>query len=71
VYFEATFHVWFGYDILIYDNSNANSSSYSKLGYVYKGPDGCEYGNELSNNYLGGAANFMTKEIEVFKVIYD
>jgi len=38
VYFERTFHIWFGYDILLYNNCNNNSSSYSKLGYVYEGP---------------------------------
>ncbi len=69
MYFERTFHVWFGYDVLIYDNSNNVGSSYSKLSYTYKGPDGCAYGNELSNNYLAGAAAFKTLEIEVFKVI--
>ena len=71
VYFERTFHLWYGYDILLYNNCDANSSSYSILGSTYKGPEGCEYGNEISKNYLAGKSAFKVTEIECFLVKFD
>ena len=61
--------LWFGYDILLYDQCNNNGSSYSNFGTTYKAPDGMVQGSEDANNYLAGSHSFTVKEIEVFKVI--
>ena len=71
VSFEYSFHVWYGYDLLLFNNCDDNSNSYSKLGSTYKGPEGCEYENEISRNYLAGKASFKVIEIECFLVKFD
>ena len=50
-----------GHNLYIYDNSNANNSSYSNVSsYTYISPTGA--------SYLTGSHNFTVKEIEVYLV---
>lgn len=71
LYHANSFMLWFGYDILLYDQCNNNSSSYSNFGTTYKPPDGMAQGSAEANNYLAGAHNFKVTEIEVFKVVIE
>lgn len=71
VYHANSFMVWFAYDILLYNECNNNSSSYSNFGSTYKPPDGMGQGSEEANKYLAGAHNFKVSEIEVFKVVVE
>ena len=68
MYFANSFMIWFGYDILIYNDCNNNGSSYSNFGSTYKPPDGMAQGSEDANKYLAGSHSFKVLEIEVFKV---
>jgi hypothetical protein len=53
-----------GADLYVHDHCNANSTSYSQLGYTYTNDTGI-----ADNAVLTGAYNFWVKEIEVFEVI--
>ncbi|CDW75181.1 tldc domain-containing protein [Stylonychia lemnae] len=68
VYYDNGFMLWFGYDILLYNDCNANASSYSNFGNSYQLPDGMAIGSEEANNYIAGSHYFTVSEIEIFKV---
>jgi hypothetical protein len=53
-----------GHDILIYDNCNANTNSYTNFGSGYVNDTGIGGGQVLAGEY-----NFTVKEIEVFTII--
>ncbi len=55
-------------DIRVNDSSNGNASSYANLGNNYNGPNGLN--GTAAANYLIGASNFQTVEIEVFQIIF-
>jgi hypothetical protein len=56
-------HFGCGADIVVYDNCNANTSSFTLLGYTYTNDTGLHNGVVLT-----GSQNFQVKEIEVFEI---
>ena len=56
-----------GKDLVIMDNSNTNTSSYSKLGNTYTHPE-YPYGSEKSRKILAGTQYFKVQEIEIFQM---
>ncbi len=52
-----------GYNIIINDNSNANTNSSTCSGNVYNLPAGANGGSSILTN---GTSNFQTTEIEVY-----
>eukprot|EP00347_Sterkiella_histriomuscorum_P019558 403341177 len=57
-----------GHDFVLYNQCDANKSSYSKFGYAYKLPPGYTYDTNDANKYLTGEYNFKVLEIEVYSV---
>lgn len=55
-----------GHDLVISDNCNLNSNSYSKLGQTFIHPD-YPQGSQKTNMILAGAEKFQVSEIEVFQ----
>ena len=49
-------------DIVIKNNCNENTDSYSYLGWTFKEPDGVKD----RRSYLAGSDHFIVEEIEVF-----
>ena len=49
-----------GYDLLISNNANANTSSRSRLGYTYERPP------VLQDTFFTGSTNFTVTDYEVF-----
>jgi hypothetical protein len=66
IYCQSSYGPTFGggHDFRIYDQSNANSSSYSNFDYSYENRTGYE-----KTTVLAGAYNFTVKELEVFSVV--
>ena len=56
-----------GNDILISDNSNMNTDSFSNLGFTYTHPE-YTIGSEKAQAILAGSRNFQVQEIEVFQL---
>jgi hypothetical protein len=55
---------WFGdYDIVVSDNCDANTGSFTSLGYTYTNDTGL-----LEFIVFAGSKNFQVKEIEVFEI---
>jgi hypothetical protein len=52
-----------GHDIIVYDNCNENTNSYTNLGNAYRNDTGLN-GQEV----FTGEYNFQVKEIEVFTI---
>jgi hypothetical protein len=52
-----------GGDILVSDNCNANTNSYTRLGFSYTNDAGLDGGVVFT-----GSGNFQVKEIEVFEI---
>jgi hypothetical protein len=57
-----------GQDLIIYDNSNIFSKSYSNLGKTYTHPE-YPYGSEKTKTILAGSFYFQVQEIEVFQML--
>lgn len=55
-----------GQDLYIADCANANTNSFSNLGYSYKHPK-YEYQSVEAKKFLAGEHNFQVEEIEVFQ----
>ena len=55
-----------GHELCIYNNPQANQSSFSNFGDTYQLPPGYVSGSEQAKNLLAGQFNFLTTEIEVF-----
>ena len=68
LYDEASRHATWGggHDLGLMTNCNTENTSYCNLGHTYVPPDGHANGSEGAKNYLAGAYNFMTEEIEIF-----
>ena len=58
-----------GNDLVIYNDCNINTNSYSNLGSSYESPNGYAYQSNEARNYLAGSYEFTVDEIEVFKLI--
>ena len=56
-----------GNDMVIVDNSNANTDSFSSLGATYTHPD-YPFGSERAKTILAGSVFFQVQEIEVFQL---
>eukprot|EP01083_Nonionella_stella_P120541 361264_1 len=52
-----------GHDFMLYNNCNANNSSYANCPYSYKG------GGAIDQNTLAGAYNFKVQDYEVWRVL--
>ena len=63
IYCDSGYGPSFGgnHDLHIANGANANSSSYSNLGYTYQCP-----ANANSSSFLAGQRNFCVNEMEVF-----
>lgn len=59
----------FGTDLVLKDNCNVNSSSFSNLGSTYALPEGTTYRSARARSHLAGTNKFQVEEYEVFKVI--
>ena len=57
-------------DLVICQDSNFKSESYSRLGYSYKLVDGMKKDSLESRSYLSGSESFRTLEIEAYKVFF-
>jgi hypothetical protein len=57
-----------GGDLIIYNDCNVNSSSYSNLGHSYKS-NGYAYESTEAQSYLAGSYEFTVLEMEVYKII--
>jgi hypothetical protein len=55
-----------GHDIHISNNANANTGSYSNLGYTYRQPSGYSSSSTKARNLLAGAYPFTPNEVETF-----
>jgi hypothetical protein len=51
---------------LILNNDPNTSINYTNLGKTFKLPNGIKNDSESARNYLGGANEFKTEEIEAF-----
>ena len=58
-------------DVCIAEHCNENYKSCSRLGLVYKPPDGCTLGDKQCETYLAGSFHFKIEEIEIFEIIYE
>lgn len=56
-------------DLVIYDNSNMNSASFSDLGSVYPNPFLNSKTSSKEKGFLAGSRNFRVIEIEVFQTL--
>jgi hypothetical protein len=57
----------FGCDFAIYDISNTNTNSYSKLGKTYNHPE-FPFDSEKAKTFLAGTHKFQVEEIEVLQM---
>lgn len=57
-----------GADLIVADNSNTNSNSFTNLGHTYKHPTYAHASNEIKT-FLAGTYNFQVMECEVFQKI--
>lgn len=55
-----------GSDLLIADNANANTNSFTNLGHSFKHPNWTHGSNE-AKCFLAGTYNFQVLEVEVFQ----
>jgi hypothetical protein len=56
----------FGWDLIIANNANTTTNSYSNLGFPYKHPQYAEGTNE-AKTFLAGSQSFQLDEIEVYQ----
>ena len=68
VYNYYSFGPIFGDSIHVYDDSNQNNDSFSKLGFNYQLPNNINYESEEAQNYLAGSYNWQSTEIEVYQL---
>lgn len=66
IYGSSAYGPTFGSDLVINDNCNLNSNSYSKLGQTFTHPD-YPHGSQKASLILAGAEKFQVSEIEVFQ----
>ena len=52
-------------DLVIYNNANANTCSWSNLGYSYTLPTGLTHGGN-ARTYIFGTDHFTPNDVEVF-----
>ena len=57
-----------GYDLFISDQSNANTDSYSNLGYSYQLPLNYSIHSSNAMSIIAGTFNFKTLEVEVYSL---
>ena len=58
-----------GHDIHICNQSNIYTGSFNLFGYAYNLPEGFEYGQDYSRNYLAGSYNrWLVTEIETYQI---
>jgi hypothetical protein len=60
---HSQFGPWFGYDIGVLWDSNANTTSWTDLGWSYTNDTGM-----AQDRFFTGSFNFQAKEIEVFEI---
>jgi hypothetical protein len=56
-------------DILISDQCNKSTNSFSNLGHTYELPTGLTFGSDAAQSFLAGSYHFQVEEIEVFTKI--
>ncbi len=59
----------FGNDIVICNQSNTNTGSYSNFGHSYNLPNGYTYGGNAKDFLAGNYDQWTTTEIEVYQII--
>ena len=57
----------YGCELVIFNNSNTNTNSYSDLGKSYTHPE-YPYGSDKAKTILAGTHHFQVEEIEVFQM---
>ena len=58
-----------GHDLLICNESNIKTGSFTDFGYSYNSPDGYSYGGNNTKSFLAGNYNqWTTTEIEVYQI---
>ena len=61
----------FGYtDMIIIEDCNIVSESYSQVGNWYDSPENVLQFSMMSKEYMCGEHYFFVEEIEIFKIIY-
>jgi hypothetical protein len=55
-----------GHDIYIANNANANTRSFTNLGFTYRPPSGYSYYSTEAKNLLAGTYKFTPNEVETF-----
>ena len=58
-------------DMCLAENCNENYKSCSRLGWVYRPPEGCVKGDKECETHLAGSFHFKVSDIEIFECIYE